>query len=134
MAARGSDGRIYPWGDEPDFTDRCNCEMAVGDTTAVGSYPDGVSPCGAHDMSGNVWEWTRSLWGGNGKRPRYRYPYDPHDGREDQAQAALIRRVARGGSYGSPGQNVRCAARIGILPEEAWSNLGFRIVGPATSA
>ena len=57
-AARGDDGRIYPWGDKPPTKELCNFGGNVGDTTPVGQYPAGASPCGALDMAGNVWEWT----------------------------------------------------------------------------
>ncbi len=56
-AARGTDGRIYPWGDTIDKT-RANYNGNVGDTTSVGSYPAGASPYGALDMAGNVFEWV----------------------------------------------------------------------------
>ena len=56
-AARGTDGRLYPWGNEWDGN-RANVEQRVGDTTSVGSYPAGASPYGALDMAGNVWEWV----------------------------------------------------------------------------
>ncbi|MDE3229032.1 MAG: SUMF1/EgtB/PvdO family nonheme iron enzyme, partial [Chloroflexota bacterium] len=50
----------YPWGDDFDAA-RCNCATAIGQTSAVGAYPAGASPCGAADMAGNVWEWTSNL-------------------------------------------------------------------------
>lgn len=56
-AARGSDGRTYPWGEGIDGT-LANYNDTVGDTTAVGSYEDGKSPYGAYDMAGNAWEWV----------------------------------------------------------------------------
>lgn len=60
-AARGDDGRRFPWGDEIDKP-RCNtAELGAGGTTPVGAFPDGVSPVGCYDMMGNVWEWT-STW------------------------------------------------------------------------
>ena len=66
-AARGSDGRIYPWGNDPPTKELCNFNNNVDGTTPVGQYQAGASPCGALDMAGNVWEWTGSL-----DRP---YPY-----------------------------------------------------------
>jgi len=86
-AARGVDGRRYPWGSrfEPD---RVNAGYTAG-TAAAGSYAGGASPYGVLDMAGSVWEWTSSLY-----RP---YPYDPGDGREDPAARGA--RVNRGGSW-----------------------------------
>jgi formylglycine-generating enzyme required for sulfatase activity len=61
--ARGTDGRIWPWGDETPTTDHCNFDDNVGDTTPVGKYsPKGDSPYGCADMAGNVWEWTGSWY------------------------------------------------------------------------
>ena len=66
-AARGTDGRMFPWGDEFD-TDKANTPQRweklhqEGDTMPVGSFPNGVSPYGVYDMSGNVWEWTSSWY------------------------------------------------------------------------
>jgi formylglycine-generating enzyme required for sulfatase activity len=89
-AARGTDGRIWPWGNKWD-SKRCNSrEGGPGNTTPVGQYsPQGDSPYGCVDMAGNVWEWTLSLLKD--------YPYDPKDGRED-AQAEGRRRL-RGGAF-----------------------------------
>ncbi len=62
-AARGTDGRTYPWGDEFDEK-KCNTLFSkIKATTPVDKYPQGVSPCGCYDMAGNVWEWTRSRKG-----------------------------------------------------------------------
>jgi formylglycine-generating enzyme required for sulfatase activity len=72
-AARGDDGRVYPWGNDLPTKELCNFNGNVGDTTSIGQYPAGASPCGALDMAGNVWEWTGSLF-----KP---YPYQPEDGR-----------------------------------------------------
>ncbi len=86
-AARGVDGRRYPWGEQPEVG-RANINTAHG-VRAVGTFPRGASPYGVMDMAGNVWEWTSS---------RYQpYPYDASDGREDlKARGA---RVNRGGSW-----------------------------------
>jgi len=57
-AARGDDGRLYPWGDEPPNNTLLNFNLAAADTTPVGSFPNGASPYGVLDMSGNVVEWV----------------------------------------------------------------------------
>ncbi|MEI8257275.1 MAG: formylglycine-generating enzyme family protein [Deltaproteobacteria bacterium] len=63
-AARGTDGRIYPWGNEPPTPERAvyHLRMNVGHPAAVGTHPAGDSPYGLHDMAGNVWEWTESVY------------------------------------------------------------------------
>ena len=126
-AARGQEGRIYPWGNEFD-RERGNFAMNVGRTSAVGCFPAGAGPYGSQDMSGNVDEWTRSLWGKGFSEPDYKYPYDPTDGRENLEAPGDVLRVVRGGAF-SDGQNyVRCAYRYGLIPGY-WFNLrGFRVV------
>jgi formylglycine-generating enzyme required for sulfatase activity len=123
-AARGTDGRIYPWGDGPPTAELCNFDGNVDDTTPVGRYsPQGDSPCGCADMAGNVWEWTQSLYRG--------YPYDPVDGREDLE--AEGRRVVRGGSFGSRWR-VRCASRLRLVLDSLSRYRGFRpVVVPVVS-
>jgi formylglycine-generating enzyme required for sulfatase activity len=126
--ARGTDGRIYPWGNEWD-SKRCNSkEGGPRDTTPVGAYPQGASPSGLRDMAGNVQEWTRSLWGKGLKswfRPDFMYPYNPEDGREDlQVKGA---RVLRGGSFFSGEGGVRCASRFWYSPGGGDYDVGFRI-------
>jgi formylglycine-generating enzyme required for sulfatase activity len=86
-AARGADGRRYPWGPRFD-PEKANAGYTAG-TSAAGQFPAGGSPYGVLDMAGNVWEWTSSLY-----RP---YPYDPGDGREDTTARGA--RVNRGGSW-----------------------------------
>jgi formylglycine-generating enzyme required for sulfatase activity len=118
-AARGTDGRIYPWGNEWD-AGRCNTrEGGRGGTTPVGSYPQGASPYDILDMAGNVWEWTCSKYKG--------YPYAPADGREDGRASAEVLRVMRGGSWFDQASYARCAARRRGLPDGLWSSMGFRV-------
>ncbi|MEI7645832.1 MAG: SUMF1/EgtB/PvdO family nonheme iron enzyme [Chloroflexales bacterium] len=119
-AARGPDGRIYPWGNTWQAGRANSSEAGIGKTTPVGQYPSGASPYGALDMAGNVWEWTRSEY-----RP---YPYNPTDGREDLHELTKKLFTLRGGSYYNERTYVRCGAR-------AWFNLyggndfvGFRVV------
>lgn len=97
-AARGDqDQRVYPWGDNFD-PGKCNCwELELRDTTPVGIFNEGMSPYGCLDMSGNVWEWTRSLWEKEFDSD-FKYPYKPDDGRENEKAKRDIRRVCRGGS------------------------------------
>ena len=110
--------RAYPWGGAFD-TRRCNSfETHVRATTPVGVFPDGDSPEGIADLSGNVWEWTASLYRG--------YPYVAGDGREDPAAGG--RRVLRGGSFGSGQYFVRCAYRYYFVPDYRSYYYGFRIV------
>lgn len=115
--------RIYPWGNTFDAS-RANTQASPGkrDTTPVGTYPNGASPCGAQDMAGNVWEWTRSLY-----RP---YPYVASDGREDVAVLGS-RRVLRGGNMGNLPRYARAAFRYhdySLAPDLATLGIGFRLV------
>jgi len=131
-AARGTDGRAFPWGDEWDAL-KCNAsETGLGGTSPVGMFPGGASPCGCLDMAGNVWEWTGSLWGKDWGRPDFRYPYRADDGREDLQASDEIARVLRGGSFFDGQFYARCAFRLGDLPGyRRWFHggyLGFRVV------
>jgi formylglycine-generating enzyme required for sulfatase activity len=129
--ARGTDGRIYPWGDQWDAT-RCNSrESGVENTTSVHAYPQGASPYRLLDMAGNVWEWTRSLWGRNWERPDYRYPYRPTDGRENIDAGQDVARVLRGAAFLRYRWNVRCTFRNGDYPSGRINDpvsVGFRVV------
>ena len=129
-AARGADGRLYPWGDEWDET-KCNSsELGLGVTCAVGMFPD-ISPYGCLDVAGQVWEWTRSLWGrwtGEEVELQFGYPYDPRDGRENLEAGDDILRVLRGGSFSHDRRYARCASRSGDFPYSEWDDYGFRVV------
>ena len=120
-AARGTDGLIYPWGDEPPDESRCSFGGKIGDTTPIGLYsPQGDSPYGCADMLGNAWEWCQSLYKS--------YPYRVGDGREDTEAEGV--RVLRGGAFYYIQRNVRCAYRNRILPHDAYRSFGFRVVAP----
>lgn len=114
-AARGTDGRIYPWGDEPR-ADRANYLSRAA--SQVGTYGCPECPFELYDMAGNVWEWTRS--------PDQPYPYDPGDDREALEAEALW--IMRGGSYADPAHFVRAANRGRADPGVRRPFIGFRVV------
>ncbi|MEI8166240.1 MAG: SUMF1/EgtB/PvdO family nonheme iron enzyme, partial [Chloroflexales bacterium] len=119
-AARGSERRIYPWGNPEPDDERANFNQQYQRTTAVGCFPAGATPgTGLLDMAGNVWEWTRSEY-----RP---YPYDPTDGREDGAEPAKKRFTLRGGSWADGSIDLRAAARDGSTPDYHDRDVGFRL-------
>lgn len=105
-AARGTDGRTYPWstgGNDFDET-RANTSLSgIVGTTAVGSYLEGASPYGSFDMAGNVWEWTSSEYGDKAK-------------------------VVRGGSWGLTHRFARTFTRVGYMQSTKINNLGIRCV------
>jgi formylglycine-generating enzyme required for sulfatase activity len=127
-AARGDgDGRIYPWGDQADPNCANYSDTGVGTTSAVGSFPDGASPYGILDLTGNVDEWTLSLWGKDWDEPDFKYPYDPGDGRENLDASREVRRVLRGGSFDNAPWTLRCASRLLDYPGLRGINGGFRV-------
>ena len=117
-AARGTDDRIYPWGNEFDPW-RCNTqESGKGGTTPVGSYsPSGDSPYGVADMVGNVWEWTSTMMAP--------YPYVIDDGRE--VHHANGKAIVRGGAWYYSRKLARVSVREGVLPTYISSSIGFRL-------
>lgn len=117
LAARGIDGRRFPWGEEEDPARANTRETGLATTSPVGHYPTGSSPYGILDMAGNVWEWTATLDAG--------YPYKPQDGREDPT--AEGRRIGRGGCYANPRGFARCACRFRFAPTIRNQFLGFRL-------
>jgi formylglycine-generating enzyme required for sulfatase activity/DNA-binding winged helix-turn-helix (wHTH) protein len=123
-AARGSDGRAYPWGDIFDAA-RLNAregEQKVYSTTPVGIYPDGVSPYGLHDCAGNCWEWCASQW---------THP-PPEYSEENEWSDAYLEgqplRVLRGGSWNYEAEVAQCFYRFRFEPF-GWNDRGgFRLV------
>jgi formylglycine-generating enzyme required for sulfatase activity len=118
-AARGSGGRLYPWGAEHDPSRAViGAGQKHGSAAPVAAHPSGASPYGLLDMAGNVWEWVSSAY-----RP---YPYDPADGRENLAGAP--ERVLRGGSFMSADlRSARCAMRSRSRPGRRQAHIGFRV-------
>ena len=120
-AARGGlTGTIFPWGDTPNPNRANYGETNIGDTSPVGCFPPNAF--GLHDMVGNVWEWTRSLWG-------FDYPYSLDDFRREDLKAGDDKsRVVRGGSWSADRGSSRCAVRFGDLPGDRGGSDGFRVV------
>lgn len=111
-AARGTDGRIWPWGNEWDPTKLNANDVGTVDgyvySAPVGSYPQGVSPYGVYDMAGNAWEWVADWY----DKDYYKYgpkinPKGPPTGENH---------VARGGSWDMNNDFTRCASRFGLNP------------------
>ena len=124
-AARGRDGRIYPWGDQAPTKERCNFDDNVRDTTAVGRYsPQGDSPYGCVDMAGNVYEWCADWW----EEAYYRHASD----RNPTGPESGKYRVVRGGCWGNDDNGyLRSACRGTFNLSQAW--LGFRCVRSQSS-
>jgi formylglycine-generating enzyme required for sulfatase activity len=125
-AARGTDGRLYPWGDQWDESKLNSIDGEPDETTPVGQYsPQGDSPYGAADIAGNVWEWCA----------------DWHDDHEYQRRAkSTVKdpqgppqgeyRVLRGCAFGDEATWVRCAIRDGGDPHSKDWFYGLRVVTP----
>lgn len=129
-AARGDmDRRKYPWGDNWGI-EYCNThECGYNDSTTVGLFsPFDASPYGCTDMAGNVWEWTRSLWGKDFIEPEFQYPYIPDDGREYTSADRETLRVLRGGSFMKSRYYAQCSYRHSGIPTDAFPFFGFRVV------
>lgn len=118
-AARGTDGRTYPWGEG------LSCDKAsIGNyycrkvpPLPIKNYPQGISIYKAYDMAGNVMEWVSSLY--------HPYPYNPNDGREDLTSSNA--RVMRGGSsFDLTGSDLRSANRSRDVPISSATDIGFR--------
>ena len=120
--------RSYPCEGKVDSNRANYASTEIGKPSAVGCFPGGVSPYGCEELSGNLWEWTRSLWGKEWNKPEFVYPYDPDDGREDIAAPDEIHRVLRGGSFGGYPGDIRCACRGLNGPDDRDYGLGFRVV------
>jgi len=143
-AARGADGRIWPWGN--DYRDGCgNIDHTTEDTQPVGTYPDGASPYGCLDMAGNVLEWTRDICVAY---PGYEETEAQLETRRAKLAAAsasrtyvfgdgvavredrpfqLFKGVARGGAFGSCAEYCRAAFRLEVEATGSLS-VGLRCV------
>lgn len=116
-AARGTDGRVYPWGNDPDPNRANYDDTGIGTTSAAGCFPGGASPYGVEDLSGNVWEWCRTRW---------EESYEGYQDDNDLEGKAL--RVLRGGAFRYQARNVRCAFRYRRSPSLRYDLIGFRVI------
>ena len=119
-AARGTDGRVYPWGNEWDQT-RLNWRDSIlrpGDTTADGSYPSGASAYGALDMAGNVWEWVADWYDAT------YYANSPRN--NPKGPASGLNRALRGGAWSTDPSTVRASDRSNYDPDGHIDVIGFR--------
>ena len=118
-AARGRDARTYPWGDSWQNGVANTYEEGKGATTPVGSYPRGAAECGAFDMSGNVWEWTSSVF------QLYPDAFAGQRGSQDDSAGDV---VLRGGSWYSNFRAARAACRYVAGSSVCSRAIGFRLV------
>jgi iron(II)-dependent oxidoreductase len=118
-AARGADGRRYPWGNQAPDATRARYGAAFNATAPAGSHPAGASAHGVLDMAGNVWQWTSSLYRA--------YPWRADDGREDARSPEA--RVTRGGAHDWPAGALTATHRgrgLSRAPAAGHHNIGFR--------
>jgi gamma-glutamyl hercynylcysteine S-oxide synthase len=114
--------QAYPWGNAPPTAKHCNHNHAIGHTTPVNQYPQGISPLGCYDMIGNVWEWTASWFAAYpGFSP---YPYPGYS----QAYFDHAHRVLRGGSWATRPWALRGSFRNWYHPHVREFFAGFRCV------
>lgn len=117
-AARGTDGRVYPWGHEMPTPDRCNFNKAYGQTTPVNKFVQDRSPYGCACMAGNVWQWCRDWFDPTYyRRSPSHNPTGPDTGRL---------RIGRGGSWVNNARRVSTTTRAYGAPEDRNSRVGFR--------
>jgi formylglycine-generating enzyme required for sulfatase activity len=135
-AARWTDGRIFPWGGDCQPALANYKDTRIGRASVVGCFSAGASVNGCEDMAGNLWEWTRSLWGkqDNWIDEEYAYPYERSKGDADPSKGPewidapdSVRRVLRGGSFGFSSNYLRCAMRFRDVPGDRCDNVGFRV-------
>ncbi|MBI4671919.1 MAG: SUMF1/EgtB/PvdO family nonheme iron enzyme [Chloroflexi bacterium] len=121
-AARGTDSRIYPWGNLFDRKLLNSAESGFGDTTPVDQYPDGESPYHAMDMLGNILQWTTDGYG----------PYDASQPDNPTGQASSPFKVLRGSAFYDDYSRSRTTIRNYTPPDNSGANIGFRCASPAS--
>lgn len=123
-AARGTDRRLYPWGNAPPDATRARFGAAFNATMPVTAHPAGASPYGALDMAGNAWEWVSSVYRA--------YPYRADDGREQNGPGPV--RSTRGGGHDSSAEEIMATQRgrqLSRNPRAGHHNISFRCAADA---
>jgi len=119
-AARGTDERKYPWGNDSPSCKLANYQGCKVDTVAVGSYPDGASPYGALDMAGNVWEFVNDWYG------MAYYSLSPDSNPQGPASGDGDYVVLRGGSWSNPQEFLATTYRLDDGQDNMYTTFGFR--------
>ena len=128
-AARGSEGRLFPWGNKDEGKRLNYCSASCGsewadetqddgyaDTAPAGAYKNGASWCNALDLSGNVWEWVADWYS----------PYPAESQASPTGPASGEHKVIRGGGWDDSWLDVRAAGRYGASPRDIYNSVGFR--------
>ncbi|MBN1272963.1 MAG: SUMF1/EgtB/PvdO family nonheme iron enzyme [Candidatus Aminicenantes bacterium] len=120
-AARGTEQRRYPWGNGSPNSTLANYNRNVNKPRVVGSYSAGISPYGAHDMAGNIWEWVYDWYAAN------YYGSSPSNNPQGPSSGSV--KIHRGGSYDESASTIRSAyrAQTGAYPGNKYINVGIRI-------
>jgi eukaryotic-like serine/threonine-protein kinase len=125
-AARGSDGRVYPWGSAFDARRLNSAEAGPGDSTRVGSYPNGASAYGALDMAGNAWQWVADVY----QSDYYRLsPAINPAGPVSSLPPSEATGVLRGGAWNNNQRAVRSAYRLGYFQRHVGFEATIRCAG-----
>ena len=119
-AARGMDGRIYPWGNFSPDCSLANYRDCAGDTEAVSHHPSGSSPYGVLDMAGNVWEWVNDWYSGT------YYSQSPQSNPQGPSSGDSNSRALGGGSWFNSGSDIRSSFRGRGAPDYTGDYIGFR--------
>lgn len=130
-AARGPGASVFPWGNEA-APDKANyAATGIQRLSAVGCFPAGRSAWGIEDLCGNVWEWTRSLWGKDQESPHFVYPYVADyagNNRENLQASPDVLRVVRGGAFCLEPRHIRSSFRFWLGRFRKGRDVGFRVV------